>query len=231
MSNTKTIEVVINSPALEYLRSILPKEWCLSLREAEFLAKVVIGCFSQQPPSYANAHDMLRGMKNVQTLQLPDAFIQDLCDCDHNLPLPLYDKLTYLKICYWGCLLNVRCLEYLLAQCIALETLSFEQQEERSITRTAQTAQTTSTPYLLQESRLAGLLCHIKRIEVKVSKIENAEAIMKIIEFFLNNAAVLEELNIGVRQAPHSQVFDIMRELLILPRVSKKCRVVFNRLN
>lgn len=224
---SKAFELMINSPALAYLSSTLPNDCSLVSVAAESLEKVAFSCYTQNHASYANAHDMLRGIKNIQSLQLTDSIIQSL-DRDHNnLHLPLYDKLTYLKICIWGCLFDCQSLEYLLARCIVLETLVFEHKEERSPAR----ARTTSIPYLLQQSRLNGLLCHLKTIEVKVNKIDNVEALMRIIEFFLNNAEFLEKLTVGVRQARPAQLLKIKRKLLRLPRVSQKCGVFVDKLS
>lgn len=217
--NKLAFELVIDSPALIHLSSILPRDYSLVLVATESLEKVDI-------VANANAREMLRGVKNIQSLQLPNSIMQGL-DHDHILHLPLYDKLTYLKICYWDCLTDIRSLEYLLARCIVLETLVFEQHEEGSLARTT----TTSLPHLLLQSQLTGLLCHLKRIEINVFKVDDAKALLGIIKFFLKNAMVLEKLIVSVRQACPEQLSKIEQVLLRLPRVSEKCQVFVNRLS
>lgn len=214
----RDIQVMVNAPALQYLNYRFEGLESFILLAKQSLVEVAIdGYYSHRLPSLSNAHDVLKEIENIQSLQIQDISIQRFCD--HNIDLPLFIKLTYLKIHDWGVLLDLHCLEYLLAQCVVLETLVFEQ---RALLK--ETYLRRRTRHFLQQSRLTGLLCHLKRIEIYLLEIKDAEVLVKIIKFFLDNAKVLEELTVLV--VSFLKRPEIMREIFALPSLSKKCRMI-----
>ncbi|GLT45820.1 hypothetical protein SLA2020_196240 [Shorea laevis] len=64
---------------------------------------------------------------------------------------------------------------------------------------------------------------HLKTIEIL--SFQEEEACMKMVEYSLSNAKVLEEMTIHI-VAKKEQQLKITKELLTLPRVSSKCRVI-----
>lgn len=152
---------------------------------------------------------------------------------DHKLALPLFSKLTYLKIYDWMFFYGADCLENLLAQCVVLKTLAIEERRDPkhrtdkrdriSISRRDIIA------YLFQQSRMVGLLCHLKRIKFHLLQVKcgEDEAFMSFLKFFVNNGMVLEELTVLGRHLTVVQRLAFRKELSTLPRVlDNRCRVL-----
>lgn len=226
------VQIAINSPALEYLNYKIDARQSLMLLSNQSLTEVVIRGYLRQQSrmyvnfDYANAleHDVLKEINNIHSLQIREYVLRGLHY--YGLQLPLFSKLTYLKVYDSTFIFDARCLEYLLAECIVLETLIVEVNHDPWLWRRK------NYMFSLEQSRLVDMLCHLKIFEIKLLKIWDAEAkaLMKLIEFFLNNANVLEKLTVLVRdfQFPLDKQPASVRELLTTsPRISKKCQVVF----
>ncbi|GLU14712.1 hypothetical protein SLE2022_312650 [Rubroshorea leprosula] len=78
--------------------------------------------------------------------------------------------------------------------------------------------------YQLEESRASCLSASLKTIEML--NFDGNEHEMEFVKYLLKNARVLESMKIHILGKYKKQVLEITKELLSLPRVSKKCNVV-----
>ncbi|GLT67353.1 hypothetical protein SLA2020_396680 [Shorea laevis] len=163
--------------------------------------------------------DVFTGIKNIQSLLISNDLAGGLRQ--HNVSIPLLVKVTFLKILDWDFYFDFDCLQYLLAHCVVLEFFALT----GSIFKGHPTINCS-----LQQSPPTCLLFHLKTIEIWSHRME-VEAYMKIVEFFLKNAVVLEDVEVFTGRIPPEHQLKIMRELLMLPSVSKECRVFLNTSN
>lgn len=218
-SSKKGIVLVsINAPSLVFFNYFVTVEHSLELVEVKSLVEAVI----DSPPGLQHvtpASSLLSRIKNIQKLNiLSFTILKDL----HvfNVSFPLFNKMTCLNILDWQGLFDPISLEYFLARCVVLETLVFEE------TAVFQTERITEMQLSLQKSRLGPLLSHLKTFKIKVFDLEVAECSMSVIEFFLENAQVLEKLEIHSKRDLLGQKSKIMDRILSFPRVSEKCSVL-----
>ncbi|GKV14378.1 hypothetical protein SLEP1_g25273 [Rubroshorea leprosula] len=201
----KKFQIMINTPNLVYLNYSISGNQSLVLVNVQSLAEVLITCdtayYWENP---AAATDVFRGIKDTQSLHLSNNTLVGLKY--HEVPIPSFEKMTYLKIWDWDFLPGSDVLEYFLAHCVVLETLVFEEQLTKG---------NTSIQYSLQKAPLARMLCRLKKIVIRSLEMRQSEAYMQIIEFFLNNASILEELNIHItRHLSEQQEKMMVNEIL-----------------
>ncbi|GKV14379.1 hypothetical protein SLEP1_g25274 [Rubroshorea leprosula] len=211
------VQIIVNAPSLVYLDYCFTKDYSLVLADVSSLAKAVIKSKSLYPEDFVPvAPDVFRGIKNIQSLEITNYILYDLWH--QKIPLPWLENMNDLKICQWDIDLGSDCLEYLLTHCVVLKKLVLE---EYSPTKG------TGINYSLKRSSLSPLLSHLKTIEIQSFRME-AESHMETIKFFLNNATILEELTICIKQILPEQQLKIMKELLTLQRASNKCQVIID---
>ncbi|GLT45816.1 hypothetical protein SLA2020_196210 [Shorea laevis] len=203
-----TPQTVINAPILVYFSFSELELHHLVFVNMQSLCEAVIDFnFWFDSANYAAAvNDLLAGITSVQSLQISIQTLECLQDC--QAPIPLWSNMTRLKIfglteCY-----DFACVQYFLSCSYCLETLIIE--------------------WLPKDWDLhfgldvTCLSFHLKTIEILSFQAE--EACMKMVEYFLSNAKVLEEMTIHI-VAEKEQQLKTPKELLTLPRVSSKCRV------
>ncbi|GLT89956.1 hypothetical protein SLE2022_079130 [Rubroshorea leprosula] len=192
------VELVINAPRLVYVEHSSSNFHSHQFVDVQLLAEAVV--------YLAVATDLFNGLKNVQSLQISsDSLLILAC---HRVPLPPFGKLTELKIV--GGEFHTIGLCHFLMHCYQLETLIFQKISDEWGPRT----------WALAAHLLASFWNHVK--EIKILSFGGEEAHMKLVQYFLNNALVLEKLTIHITGGEqHSK-----NDLLSLPRASKECQVV-----
>ncbi|GMI85282.1 hypothetical protein like AT3G59200 [Hibiscus trionum] len=76
----------------------------------------------------------------------------------------------------------------------------------------------------LPEQVPSCLLFHLK--EIKIRYFDGNEDMFEMISYFLKHASVLDVLKIGILGFDDGEELSLVKKLLVLPRNSKKCRVV-----
>ncbi|GLT86313.1 hypothetical protein SLE2022_044580 [Rubroshorea leprosula] len=212
----QSFDIVIDAPNLVYLKyngcdqnsHVFVNVQSLSAADINFWESL---CPQSNPHS---ASDLMRGICNVETLCLTSIA---LCSFEKlRVPIPLFINLTHLRISQSGCIFSFLGLPNFLAQSCCLETLVLEMYAHEAL-------KWNPNPwYELRESGASCLLC-LKTIEVR--SFVGAEDEVKMVEYFLESARVLEQLKIQIKAKPadQSKIADALRSL---PRVSQKCRVI-----
>ncbi|GLU17760.1 hypothetical protein SLE2022_341160 [Rubroshorea leprosula] len=208
-------DVVINAPNLVYLKYV----GCevnshafvnvQSLTEAYIDFEEFLGYSSHYLHS---ATDVMKGISNIQTLHISGETLVDLQAA--RVPIPLLQNMTILRIFRCDETYGLKGLPYFLTYCDALETLVLEEPPCKW---------NPDTWYLLEASGDNCLLLRLKAIEI--FSFEGDEDCMKMVEYFLKSARVLENLTIHI-SAENEKRLKITKELMILPRVSEKCQVM-----
>ncbi|GLU23589.1 hypothetical protein SLE2022_395820 [Rubroshorea leprosula] len=217
MTITKTTgatQVVINAPSLVYF-SYSDSEFqslvfvgVQSLHEAVIDFYFVCGRYNHSELYVAAAVDLLTRIKRIQSLQISTRTLWSLQD--HKVPIPLWLNMTHLKIfeTYWRA--NFTCLQYFLARSGCLETLIIEELPDEWVVH-------------LWLVDITCLSFRLKTIEILSFKGE--ENCMKMVEYFLSTAKVLEKMTIHIKEGEAKQL-QITKELLMLPRVSLRSRII-----
>lgn len=215
--SSSIVSVVINAPSLVRLDHSLKMDFPLVLLDVNSLAEAALDFDPNWPDNHvSSAAGVLRGIQNIAMLEIPYHVLKDLQSS--NADIPLFEKLTCLKL--WDTavgFINSIPLEYFLARCVVLEKLVIEGISKVLIKLDV------GTKLSLRTSSLAPLLRHLKTIEIQLHCIANAEAFMELIEFFLGNASVLEELRL---ESVEGDQTEIQRKLFRIPRVSKICKII-----
>ncbi|XVF39303.1 hypothetical protein PTKIN_Ptkin01aG0023900 [Pterospermum kingtungense] len=156
------------------------------------------------------ATNLLKGISNVQALYITPDILRLFTL--FNKPQSLFHNLVLLEIgdgecMYW----DEIDLTAFLASSPILETLIFD---------------TRGYCYCLSEAIPSCLLSHLKVIEMYSSEHEMdlVESYLQLVGYFLKNASGLEKLKIQMNLQPIQQ-FEIAKQLLLLPRESKKCQI------
>ncbi|KAL6522397.1 hypothetical protein OROMI_031669 [Orobanche minor] len=217
----RPVDILINAPNLIFLSYSISSDYSLQLLDAKSLATAVLDSSSLVSDGGYDtaASDALGPIRNIQTLTVNHSVLQVLQRCE--VAIPVFDQLTCLKISGWEFMLDSICLENILARCVVLETLVFEEPSLRS------KVLDDCIQYSLQNSRLDALLRHLKRIEIKLFDVQQAEALMKVMGFFLENGKVLKDLIIYSRRTHWTRASIITNQLMWFRRRS---RVLFKLL-
>ncbi|GKV34425.1 hypothetical protein SLEP1_g42799 [Rubroshorea leprosula] len=163
------------------------------------------------------ATDLMRGISKVQTLCIS---AMTLIHLKENLvPIPLLKNLKILRVFHCE-MQGLEGLPYLIGRCDSLETLVLEMDSDRAMFDLFKWVP--ETWHALEELRVNCLFTCLKKIEIFTFK--GNEEHMKMVEYFLKTASVLENLEIHI-WAKYEERLEITNELLMLPRVSKDCRV------
>ncbi|KAL6505996.1 hypothetical protein OROHE_022715 [Orobanche hederae] len=204
----RPVDILINAPNLIFLSYSISSDYSLQLIDAKSLATAVIDSSSLvSDGGYDTAvSDALGPIRNIQTLTVNHSVLQVLQRC--KVAIPVFDQLTCLKISGWEFMLDSICLENILARCVVLETLVFEEPSLRS------KVLDDCIQYSLQNSRLDALLRQLKRIEIKLFDVQQAEALMKVMGFFLENGKVLKDLIIYRRRTHWTRASSITNQLM-----------------
>ncbi|GLT76953.1 hypothetical protein SLA2020_485850 [Shorea laevis] len=208
-----SLEIVINAPSLvhlDYSFSCLNSHTCVNVQSLDE-ARIDFQQGGGNPTNYIEAAtDLLRGICNIQKLGISGRALADLIL--YSVPIPSFHNMTHLAI--WWCLdLCLSQLPYLLTRCESLETLHFDGRNWSP-----------AAWYQLEESRASCLSASLKTIEML--NFDGNEHEMEFVKYLLKNARVLESTKIHILGKYKKQVLEITKELLSLPRVSKKCNVV-----
>ncbi|GKV22703.1 hypothetical protein SLEP1_g32550 [Rubroshorea leprosula] len=217
-----SLEIVIDAPNLVYFRY----SGCEANSHVFVNVQSLAGAYIYfqryfDDSSYLHsATDLLTGISNIRTLCLSCSTLFHFKDTD--VPIPLFRNLTSLRISY--CLpLGMQGLPNLLARCDFLEILVLELYTDHQPVIDELPFWDPDPWYELKESEPSCLLFGLKTIEV-VSFVGDEDQ-MKMVGYFLESATVLENMKIQI-QANLGEQFMITEELLMLPKVSEKCRVI-----
>lgn len=216
----KTVRILIAAPDLIFLSYSLTMEHSLELMDVKSLAEADI-CFHYDEKGVRLGYitavpGALDLVQNVKTLKVRYSIIRDLHFS--NVPIPLLDMMTCLKIWNWENSFNPICLEYFLSCCVVLETIVFLEPRIWPI------LPDTENQHSGKKSQLTPWLHHLKTVEFQLLDIMHAEDLMSVIMFFLETASSLEKLKIRSKQGHPEHEVKIMEKIMSLPRVSKLCR-------
>ncbi|GLT76954.1 hypothetical protein SLA2020_485860 [Shorea laevis] len=163
------------------------------------------------------ATNLMRGISNVQTLCISAMTLIHLKE--NFVPIPSLKNLKILRI--FHCEMQwLEGLPYLIGRCDSLETLVLEMDSDRAMFDLFKWVP--ETWHALEESGVNCLFTCLKKIEIFTFK--GNEEYVKMVEYFLKTASVLENLEIHI-WAKYEERLEIINKLLMLPRVSKYCRV------
>ncbi|GKV15680.1 hypothetical protein SLEP1_g26445 [Rubroshorea leprosula] len=166
----KTFQIMINAPSLIYLNYCFHGDHSLAFVDMQSLVDAVFDCETRDVGDYQHIiADVFTGIKNIQSLLMSN----DLAG-QHNVSIPLLDKVTLLKILDWDFYFDFDCLQYLLAHFVVLKSFVLT----GSISKGHPTINCS-----LQQSPPTFLLFHLKAIEIWSHRMEEVEAYMKIVTF------------------------------------------------
>lgn len=211
----RVVPIVVKAPNLAFLNYNLRgcNNHSLVLLDVKSLVRAVITSSSIAP-------NVLKGIQNIQTLNISSCILQDLQH--HNTPIPVFSKLTSLKSWDWKFESGFNGLEYFMSRCVVLETLELKELLQFS------TGRDTDIQFALPQSPPICLSSHLKTVEIRFERRKRAEPLMALFTFFLKNGKVLEELKICGNFIAPAQRLEIMRELSSFPSVSENCKVTFS---
>ncbi|GLT35694.1 hypothetical protein SLA2020_101250 [Shorea laevis] len=206
---TKGVQLVINAPSLIYFEHTFPDFYSYQFLDVQSLTEAVISHRGEHGDSMIHsteATDLLNGLKNVRSLQISSDILVYLCH--HRILFPDLCKMTHLKILRGE--FDMAYLIYILLVCHSIETLVLQDVSDKCI-----------DAYFPPHENV----CIMPKLkEIEILSFRGEESPMKLVKWLLIKACALEKLTIRItllRQ--HSK---IMKELLVLPRVSKKCCIV-----
>ncbi|GKV22701.1 hypothetical protein SLEP1_g32549 [Rubroshorea leprosula] len=218
--NHSSFEIVIDAPNLVYFKYAGCEENSHLLLNMQSLAEANID-FQPNVLDQNNVHSasaLTRGISNIHTLHLTSTTL--FCFEELGVPIPLFPNLTNLRISFREPFLGFPGLQNFLAQSHRLEILVLELRSGDDID---EPLKWNPDPWYELKDSGASCLLSLKTIEIR--SFEGSEDEVKMVEYFLENARVLEKLEIQI-WAEIERRFLISKQLLALPRASQKCRVI-----
>ncbi|XP_022717933.1 F-box protein At4g22280-like [Durio zibethinus] len=221
-------EILIDAPSLVFFKCCyyLPKRFLLKNLNSLVKAYIDFGAVFNSyntfvASNYIATTDLFKGISNVQSLHLTDIYAQLFLEGSSVMPeLP---KMTYLNLDGYFFVGRELVLPHLLASFPCLEALVLKVKLKKQFSSDINTV-------MSKYKRFPSFLwSQLKTLEILSFKGKKKKE-QQMVKYFLKNAEVLENLTVQTlakgMHLPANRMSKITKQLLNLPKVSKKCKVL-----